>query len=379
MELMNKTFVYGVSVEGENFTGREVETRRLKMNFENGLNVILISPRRMGKTSLVRHVQQVVDTNIVKTIYIDIYDCRSEYDFYNKFAAAIMKQTATKAEQVMENIKRFLVRVTPKFAFGVDPTTDYSVSLGITPKEYSPEEILQLPELVAQQLGRHIVVCIDEFQQVGEWPDCVQVQKRLRGVWQHHKSASYCLFGSRQHMMNTLFQNKSMPFYQFGEINYLQPIPVNDWIPFIHQKFQQRGMTIESEHIEKICQTVGNQSSYVQQLAWNVMLNTSIVVDDAVIERGVSDLLIQCSPLFMEQTGGLSSYQMNMLRAIADGQHNNWTAKSTLEKYNLGSKSNISKLQETLLERDFIEKKPDGLFISDAVMLLWLQRNIDVF
>lgn len=379
METINKAFVYGVSVEGENFTGRDAETRRMKMNFENGLNVILISPRRMGKTSLVRHVQQVVDANIVKTIYIDIYDCRSEYDFYNKFAAAVMKQTATKAEQVMENIKKFLVRVTPKFAFGADPMADYSVSLGITPKEYSPEEILQLPELVAQQLGRHIVVCIDEFQQVGEWPDSLQVQKRLRGVWQHHKNASYCLFGSRQHMMNTLFQNKSMPFYQFGEINYLQPIPVTDWIPFIQQKFQQKNMAIEPEQIEKICQTVGNQSSYVQQLAWNVMLNTETVVGEAEMEQGVSDLLIQCSPLFMEQTGSLSSYQMNMLRAIADGQRNNWMAKSTLEKYNLGSKSNVSKLQETLLERDFIEKRPDGLFLSDTVMLLWIQRNMDVF
>jgi hypothetical protein len=68
-----------------------------------------------------------------------------------------------------------------------------------------------------------------------------------------------------------------------------------------------------------------------------------------------------------------------MLRAIADGQRNNWMAKSTLEKYNLGSKSNVSKLQETLLERDFIEKRPDGLFLSDTVMLLWIQQNMDVF
>ena len=78
----NKTFVYGVSVEGSNFTDRVKESRRLKMNFENGLNVVLISPRRMGKTSLVKHVREMVDSSMIQTVYVDIYDCRSEYDFY---------------------------------------------------------------------------------------------------------------------------------------------------------------------------------------------------------------------------------------------------------------------------------------------------------
>ena len=176
---VNKAFVYGVSVDGNNFTDRVQETRRLKMNFENGLNVVLISPRRMGKTSLVKHVQEVVDKSMIQTVYVDIYDCRSEYDFYNKFAEALLKQTANKMELVLENIKRFLVRLAPKVSFNPDMTSEYSFSLGITPKEYSPEEILSLPEMLAQHIGKHIVVCIDEFQQIGEWPDSIYVQKRL--------------------------------------------------------------------------------------------------------------------------------------------------------------------------------------------------------
>ena len=233
------SFLYGVSVGGDNFTDRARETQRLKMNFENGLNVILISPRRMGKTSLVKRVAQVVDKELVQVVYVDIYDCRSEYDFYTKFAEAIMSQTASKIELVLDNVRRFLARLTPKVALNPDPSMEYSLSLGITPKDYSPEEILSLPERVAVHIGKHIVVCIDEFQQVGEWPDSLIVQKRMRGVWQHHTHASYCLFGSRQHMMNRLFQNKRMPFYQFGEPNYLQPISTEDWIPFIQSKFER--------------------------------------------------------------------------------------------------------------------------------------------
>ena len=370
----NKTFVYGVSVGGNNFTDRTKESHRLKMNFENGLNVVLISPRRMGKTSLVKHVQEIVDKSLIQTVFVDIYDCRSEYDFYNKFAESLLKQTANKMELALENIKRFLVRLAPKVSFSPDLTSEYSFSLGITPKEYSPEEILALPELLAKQIGKHIVVCIDEFQQIGEWPDSLYVQKRMRGVWQHQQHVSYCLFGSRQHMMTNIFQNKRMPFYQFGEPNYLQPIPTADWIPFIQSKFKEKDLTISEVYVTRICEIVRNQSSYVQQLAWNVMLNTDVDVTEDVIKQGVSDLLDQCTPLFMEQLNSLTTYQMNFLRAINDGQHDQWTSQEVMGKYNLGTKSNISKMQKLLLEKDFIERREDGLYLSDPVLQLWLRQ-----
>lgn len=368
-------FLYGVSVGGDNFTDRTRETKRLKMNFENGLNVILISPRRMGKTSLVKRVAQVVDKELVQVVYVDIYDCRSEYDFYTKFAEAIMSQTASKIELVLDNVRRFLARLTPKVALNPDPSMEYSLSLGITPKDYSPEEILSLPERMAVHVGKHIVVCIDEFQQVGEWPDSLIVQKRMRGVWQHHTHASYCLFGSRQHMMNRLFQNKRMPFYQFGEPNYLQPISTEDWIPFIQSKFEKKGLHIDESYVHRICDIVGNQSSYVQQLSWNVMLNTDGSVTNETIQAGVNDLLMQCTPLFMEQTGNLTTYQMNMLRAIIDGQHTQWTSQEVMSKYGLGTKSNVAKMQKVLLERDFVVATEQGLFLSDPVMGLWMQRR----
>ena len=80
---MNIAFVYGMSVEGDNFTDRVNETKRLKMDFENGINVILVSPRRIGKSSIVRKVMNEITDPKIKTVFIDIYDCRSEYDFYN--------------------------------------------------------------------------------------------------------------------------------------------------------------------------------------------------------------------------------------------------------------------------------------------------------
>lgn len=258
---MEKAFVYGMSVGGSNFTDRIEETKRIKLDFENGVNVILISPRRMGKTSLIKKVISEVDNPMIKIVYMDIYDCRSEYDFYNRFAETIMRSTGNHAEQVIENIKRFLVRVSPKLSFSPEPNSEFSVSLGITPKNYSPEEILNLPERIAQEQGVRMVVCIDEFQQIGEFTDSLTIQKRLRGAWQHHQNVSYCFFGSKKHLMENIFQSRRMPFYQFGEMIHLKCIPTEYWVPFICSRFEKYGKKISEAYAGRICQVVKNYPS----------------------------------------------------------------------------------------------------------------------
>ena len=155
---MEKAFVYGMSVSGSNFTDRVEECRRIKMDFENGANVILISPRRMGKTSLIKRVMSQMDDSSIRVVYMDVYDCRNEYEFYNRFAETVLRASGNQFEKVMENIKRFLVRLTPKISFSPEPNSEFSFSLGITPKDYTPEEILNLPERIAEADGVRIVV-----------------------------------------------------------------------------------------------------------------------------------------------------------------------------------------------------------------------------
>lgn len=371
---MNDAFVYGSAVEGENFTDRVSETKRLKANFEHGVNTLLISNRRIGKTSLVRHVKNLVNSKKVSVVYLDIFDCRSEYDFYNKLASAVLQQTATKTEIFLQNAKTFLSRVSPKISLSPDPTMDFSVSLGITEKDYSPDQILNLAESIAQKQGKKIVICIDEFQQIGEFPESLTVQKRLRGAWQLQQNVSYCLFGSKKHLLTNIFQRKDMPFYQFGDAIYLSIIETKNWVPFICQKFQKQNLIISEDLAKRICIEVENYSSYVQQLAWNVMLNTNREVTEEIIEKAMNELIAQNSALFMQQTEGLSSFQMNMLRAIASDIHNGFTTKKVLAEYNLGTKSNISRIQKTLIDRDLVELREEGLFINDPVFKKWFRR-----
>ena len=373
---MGKAFVYGMSVGGDNFTDRIEETKRIKLDFENGINVILISPRRMGKTSLIKKVISEMDSPEIKVVYMDIYDCRSEYDFYNRFAETMMKSTGKQLEQVMENIKRFLVRVSPKLSFSPESNSEFSVSLGITSKDYSPEEILDLPERIAKEQGIRIVVCIDEFQQIGEFADSLTVQKRLRGVWQHHQHVSYCFFGSKKHLMENIFQSRRMPFYQFGEMLHLKCIPTEYWVPFICSRFEKYGKEISEEYAARICHTVKNYSSYVQQLAWNVMAETEIEVNEESFTEGFNALLEQNSSLFIQQTEGLTTYQLNFIRLLCNGIHSGFNTQSVVELYSLGSKSNVDRIKKCLIDRELITIEKEGVFLADCVFELWFKREM---
>ena len=372
---MEKPFVFGVPADDVHFIGRENEIERLSANFRYGVNTVLMSPRRWGKTSLVNRVSGLFSKDRERIIVrMDIFACRSEYDFYNVFSSEIIKQTASRIDEWKELAKGFIERLTPKISVNPDHTAEYSVSLGITPKTHTPKEILSLPQIIAERKKCDIVICIDEFQQIGEFPDSLSVQKRLRTEWQGQKNVSYCLYGSKMHMMMNLFQKKSYPFYRFGENLNLKPIPLETWIPYIRNRFEAFGKSISDSLIEKICQSVEYQASYVQQLAYSILLMTDREATMESLKGGIEDLVSQNSGTFVEQTQSLTSYQLNFLRAVLDGVNQGFGESAIREQYNLGSPSNIARLKQALIDKELIEQTESGIIIGDPVLRFWLKR-----
>jgi AAA+ ATPase superfamily predicted ATPase len=375
----NKAFIFGVATSGENFTDRQNETKRLLLNFQQGINTVLISPRRIGKTSLVRKVCELAKSDDLKIVYLDIFSCRSDREFYDAFATAVLRQTSSKLEEWVDNAKRFLSRITPKFSIGTDPMTDFSVSLELNMKSEDVTDILQLPEKIASDKGIKIVICIDEFQQIAEFSDSKTFQKRLRTVWQLQQNVSYCLFGSKKHLMNELFEHRSLPFYKFGDALYLQKIATEDWVKYICERFDATNKSISPSLAEKIAQKVDNHSSYVQQLAWLVWIHTDEVATEENFEEAWQDLLDQNTPLFEKQTENLTGYQLNFLRAIIDGVSKEFTTKNVLEKYNLGTSSNVAIVKRALIKKELIDTEKKGIVISDIVLKEWLKREFKMF
>lgn len=373
---MSKPFIFGVATAGDNFTDREQEANRLLANFRHGVNVILISPRRWGKTSLVKKVCKTAASDELKIVFLDIFSSRNESEFYEAYATAVLKQTSTKLDEWIEHTKLFLSRITPKISIGTDPMNDFSITFDSKPRSESIEDVLQLPEKIAKAKGIRIVICIDEFQQISEFKDSKTFQKKLRTVWQVQESVSYCLFGSKKHLMNELFEKKSHPFYKFGDVMYLSKIETHYWVSYICKRFEATGKQISGEMAQRICSMVDNHSSYVQQFAWLVWVQTDKIATEENFTAALQDLLDQNSVLFQRETQNLSAYQMNFLKAIVQGVKSEFNSQEILGKYNLGTSANITAIKKALVKNELIEVENKITTLTDPVFGLWFKQEI---
>ena len=368
-------FVIGKAAEGTYFTDRIEDAKRLHANLTHGINTILISPRRWGKTSLVKKVIADINRPDIKPVFIDIFQCKSEYEFYHAFASAVIKQTASRLDEWVETAKYFLSNISPKFSFGSDPMNDFSLSFEWNPKDDTETDILQLPEKIAQKKDVHLVICLDEFQQIADFVDTQKFQKKLRSVWQHQQNVTYCMFGSKKHLMENIFNDKGMPFYKFGDMMFLKKIPTEEWVPFICAKFQETGKIISPELASKICEATENLSSYVQHLAWIVWYKTDKVVTNKDVTAAIDDLLEQNKVFFQREVEQLSELQLNFLRALANGVTTGFSRKDVIKKYRLESSANVQSVKKALLKKDLINVDGQEISFNDSLFKQWLKRQ----
>ena len=158
---------------------------------------------------------------------------------------------------------------------------------------------------------------------------------------------------------------------------YLGKISEADWVKFISERFEMTGKTIAEPLAQEICYVTDRYSSYVQQLAWHTWLHTATETTRTDLDAAINDLLDSCEPLFVQQTERLSSYQMNFLRALTDGVNSGFSQKSILQRYNLGTAANVTKLKRSMMEKDLIySASANCLEISDPILALWLKKRV---
>jgi len=372
---MQTPFSFGKTVRDGYFTNRENDARRLRSNFENGINTILISPRRWGKSSLVEKVARQVNSAKTIVITIDLFPIRNEDEFYKVFSTAVLKATSGKVEAWIENAKKYLKQISPKISVGIDPMQDFELSLEWESLQKNYREILQLPQKIAKEKGIRLVICIDEFQNTAIFNDPLLFQKRLRSEWQNQQDVTYCLYGSKQHMMMSLFEKQSMPFYKFGEIMYLPKIEVKYWVKYIISAFERTKKHINEELARQIADTVKCHPYYVQQLAHIAWIYTEKKAGTKEIQRAVEDLLNQNAILYYKETEDLSYTQLNYLKAIASDA-GSLSSKETITKFNLGTSANVSKIKEALLKREIVDVQLGKMEFIDPAYELWFRKNI---
>ena len=370
-------FSYGRIAEKENFTDRSSEVRLLTQNFKSLINTVIISPRRWGKTSLVNKAAQAVteENQTILVCQIDIFNCRTEEEFYIAYANAVLKVATSAWEEFVAGVKKYLGRMAPIVSIS-DTSQTYELSFGINFKgnQLSYDEILDLPQVIANDTKKRIVVCIDEFQNINEYEDPLAFQRKLRSHWQKHTSVCYCLYGSKRHMLLDIFNDYSMPFYKFGDILFLQKIGREDWIKFISERFSDTGKSISDEHCGIIADRMKNHPYYTQQLSQQVWLRTTKESTEEIINDAFLSLIGQLGLLFSNIVDSLTPKQISFLIAVSDGI-SNFSSKEVLMKYKLGTSANIKNLRKATLERDLIDILPSNVTeIQDPAFEYWIKH-----
>lgn len=370
---MNKgPFLFGVVAEGETFTNRQDETAKLTKNFENGINTILISPRRWGKSSLVKHVANQIRRKDIRFCFIDLFNIRTETEFYETLSREVIKASSGRWRQLLKDVGNFFKHLVPKFGISPDPLSELSISLDWDEVKKNPSEILNLAEAICKARKIRMIICLDEFQNISFYDDPVGFQKKLRAHWQHHKHINYCLYGSRRHMLLEFFTSPSMPFYKFGDLITLGKISGVYWVPYIQQRFNATGKNITLTLAHAIADSVQYHPYFVQQLSQEVWYLTDKNCTVENFEEALSNLLQQNTFLFQRQTDQLTSPQINYLHALVKGEEQ-FTSLQVLKEYKLGSSANVKRIREALESKEIIDTVTDKPELLDPLFERWLQ------
>jgi AAA+ ATPase superfamily predicted ATPase len=372
---MNVPFTFGKLVHDDDFTNRISESNRLVSNFKSSINTILISPRRWGKSSLVlRAANQVTkQSKDIIICMLDLHNIRTEEQFYKLLATKVLQASSSKIETILENAKSFLGRFIPNLSFSPDPGTDLRLSLDWSEVKKDPDDILDLADKIAHNTKKAIVICIDEFQNIAEFEDPLGFQRKLRSHWQLHQKVSYCLYGSKRHMLMEVFSSPSMPFYKFGDIIFLDKIKETEWIDFITGRFADTGKKISMNDAKDIARLCENHPYYVQQLSQQVWLRTRKICEEDTVRQAFEDLVMQLGMLFQILTDDLTMRQINLLSAIINGVEQ-LTSQKVLNEYKLGTSANVLKIKRTLHNREIIDIAGKKLYFNDPLYKYWLEN-----
>ena len=375
---MESPFQFGTLATKENFIDRNEDRAMLKQLLTSHINVMLISPRRWGKSSLVKRSMEELtsEKNDIKVCFIDAFSISSEAEFYRTFASKVIECASSKFEKWAEDAKNLLNGVIPQLVIK-DQVTDFmAFDIKFKPEEKDKLTILQLPETLAKKKGIKIIVCIDEFQQLSNLAEYKDMEGKMRSVWQQQELTTYCLYGSKRHMMMDIFNNSNNPFYRFGQVVFLDKITKNNWMPFIIEGFRKTNKHISEDYASQICDIVECHSWYLQQLSFFIWTKTEKEVTADDFNYGVKQLLNINTPMFQSDINKLTPAQLELLRAIAAGE-TKFSSAEVNSKYNLGNPNTLAKNKRSLQEQDIIEKTKDNTFhFVDPIFKLWIEKEM---
>ena len=373
---LKNPFVVGRYVSDKYFCDREEETIFLKKQIENGRNVALISPRRLGKTGLIHHFfTQHSITNDYYTFFVDIYATSSLAEFVYLLGKAIYEELKPKKTQWTERF--FNIISSLRIGFKLDTITGeptFDIGLGdIQSPQTTLDEIFQYLECA----DKPCIVAIDEFQQIGNYAE-KNVEALLRTKIQRSINTSFIFSGSKRHVMSNMFNSASKPFYQSAITMSLAPIPVEIYTGFATQMFEMYNKKASQRLIEIVYNQFEGFTWFVQMMMNELfaLTSTNELCDIEKLEIARKNIIQSQENAYKEILSKLSHKQKMLLQAIAkEGIAEGITSAKFIKKYNLSSASSIQAAIKPLLENDLLTQNENRYRVYDYFFADWLKSS----
>ena len=375
----NPFYITGIIPEPY-FCDREKETTWFIRTLENKAHILLTSPRRMGKTQLIRHVfeQPSIKDNCY-TFYTDIYPTTSLHELVLFLSKEIYSVLVPKGKAVIDKFLAGLHSLAG--SIGYDPINGlptFDIKLGdIHAPELTLEEIFRYLELA----DKPCVFAIDEFQQIALYPE-KNVEALLRA---HIQKMNNCLFiyaGSNRHILENMFNSAAKPFYNSAEQIYLDCIPKDVYTAFANEQFSKAGRKILPEAVSLAYDLFEGHTYYVHNVLHNAFayLNADKVIDESDIHETLSNILEEKGRTFASVMNQLNFQQKETLIAIAkEGKASGVTSVAFVKKHALKSPSSVQYAISALLDKQLLtyqnEERTKTYSVSDRFLEMWICKT----
>lgn len=345
---MKNPFVTNGYVSPEYFCDRERETAKIVSLLTNENNIALISPRRLGKTDLLRHCfGQPEIKGRYHTFIIDIYATCSVRDFVNVFGKAVLDELRPKGKSVWETF-------------------------------WNPSATLDEIFAYLNKAEKPCLIAIDEFQQITKYTDDANIEAALRTHIQRCPNAHFVFSGSHRHLMGAMFTSPARPFYQAVTLINLPPISIDKYSEFCCRHFEKANKHLNPAVVSELYERFNGITSYMQKVM-NIlftMTGTGEECGSEMIDIAINDLLDFSADTYDALLYQMPEKQRILFMAIAaEGKAKAISGGDFVRKYKLQSASSASSAAKGLLEKDFITYDKGVYQVYDQFFLLWLQRN----
>jgi AAA+ ATPase superfamily predicted ATPase len=376
---MKNPFLMSGYISAEYFCDRKDDTAKLVKMLTNGNNVVLVSPRRMGKTGLIEHCFHHKEiSKKYYTFFVDIYATTSLQEFVYKLGKEIFEQLKPKGKKFIEHFFSIISSLRP--AFKLDEVTGspvFDIGIGeIRSAEFTLEEIFTY----LNAADKPCIVAIDEFQQIAKYSQ-KNIEAILRTHVQKAVNANFVFSGSQRHILQNMFFSASQPFYQSAVLQSLAPINKSEYIKFASNHFKKANKNVDIKYIERTYDIFEGHTFYVQAVLNQLFseLNEFEDCTDKILEKAITNRTYSYENIFSEMLNLLSEKQKEFLYAVAkEGKTVNITSGEFVKKHSLHSASSAQTAAKQLLNKEILTRQ-DGIYsIYDRFLGLWIKSYFGV-